>query len=218
MNRINITRFLIAVLIMGFWFLIVLYPNPKNLALSIQRLKNPPVNPFEVTDLALELYDHTPGEIKDFVYSRLPYSYDWTVYNMPWYFPTLEEVLQQEAGDCKARYVLFASILEQKEIPYNKMISLTHIWVAYEGKEDNTMENLDEALFIVDDQGKLKISYPRADLQRSLATFVDGFWRAMPSKKKSLLFAGFPLMVGLMNLPKLSLKKLLPNKKKNHLY
>jgi hypothetical protein len=188
---------LIKLLFLALWILLVLYPNPRLLAYSLHRLNNPPVMPLAVSDLAGQLKDYTPCEIKEFVYSEIPYRFDWEVYNMPWYFPTLEETLQNGSGDCKARYLLFASLLEELQIPYYKSISLTHIWVGYEGKPENDLENLEASLIIVDQEGKTRLSLPRADLKRSWRTFYQGFWEVMPGDKKLLVFAGFPIIFGL---------------------
>ncbi len=190
-------RLAIKVILLMAWILLVFYPNPVDLFTSIYRLNNPPVKPSIVEDLALELKGSFPVEIEYFVRSHLPYSYDWEVYNMPWYFPTLEEALQRGAGDCKARYLLFASLLEYKEIPYQKNISLTHIWVHYDGKKETGLENASESVLVVDDSGNVRLSLPRPDFSRASQSFLNGFWHVMPAEKKFLLFSGFPLIFGL---------------------
>lgn len=77
-----------------FWVLIVLYPN-FHLTASVYRLSNPPVSRIEAALLAEQLQEKTPEEIRALVYTTLPYNFDWAVYNMPWYFPILEEALQK---------------------------------------------------------------------------------------------------------------------------
>ncbi|TVR62769.1 MAG: transglutaminase domain-containing protein [Spirochaetaceae bacterium] len=185
------------------WILFVLYPNPGELITSLYRLHKPPVDAALVSDLAQELEGSTPTEIQAFVYEQLPYRYDWTAYNTPWYFPTLDEALLKGVGDCKARYVLFASLLEALEIPYRKNISLTHIWVEYDGKLENRVENNRETLIAVDAAGRTRVRLPRADLQRSWASFRHAFWEIMPIGRKLLLFAGFPVVFGLFGLSSL---------------
>lgn len=192
-------------LFLAAWVLLVFYPNPGNLTNSIYRLYNPPVMPYAVTDIAKTLEYNSPCEIKEFVYGEIPYRFDWETYNMPWYFPTLEEALYKGSGDCKARFLLFASILEELEIPYTKNISLTHIWVDYEGKPENTLENYAESLIIVDREGRINFSLPRPDLHRSMQNFYRGFWKTMPADKKLLLLAGFSLTVVFFN-PRYKLK------------
>ncbi len=197
----------IKYLFLAMWILFVCYPNPGHLITSVYRLKNPPVMPLVVSDLAHQLENNTPCEIKAFVYEKIPYHFDWETYNMPWYFPTLEEALHKSSGDCKARYLLFASILEELEIPYNKNISLTHIWVDYDGKPENTLENFAESLIIVDREGRITFSMPRPNLQRSMQNFYRGFWKTMPADKKLLLLAGFSLTIGFFN-PRFKIKLL----------
>lgn len=196
----RVKQFLLIIILLFGWVLIVLYPNPVHLYTSISRLKNPPVIPLQVSGLALQFQDSTPSEIESFVYAQLPYSYDWEIYNMPWYFPSLQEAMQIGRGDCKARYLLFASLLEELNIPYQKNISLTHIWVDYEGKPQNTLENLEESMFITDESGRLRFSMPNPDLNRVSRSFYEGFWKVMPTTRKFLLFIGFPVIYGLLYL------------------
>ncbi len=174
------------------WALLVLYPSPSLLVQSLYRLHNPPLDRVLVADFAAELLDYPPDSIKERVYSQLPYSYDWHTYSMPWYFPTLEEALEQGRGDCKARYLFFASILEELEIPYQKNVSLHHIWVGYEGKQDNLLENSAEAFVSYDDQGRAKFSLPYTNLRNLSTTLHHSFWEIMPQSKKLSLILGFP--------------------------
>ena len=192
------------------WFIFVLYPNPYHLAASIYRLKNPPVMPIMVSAQARQLENKTPREIEQFVYTALPYSYDWEVYNMPWYFPTLNEALATGTGDCKARYLLFASLMEELNMPYRKNVSLTHIWADYDGKPQTALENADEAMVVVDEDGRLRFSLPAPDLERAWRSFIQGFWQVMPAGKKYLLLTGFPLIYSLFYLPWPALSGVMP--------
>ena len=199
-----IKKNLLLLLIAAAWTLLVLYPNPMHLFSSIYRLKNPPVMPLQVSDLALELEGAAPYEIEQFVYKRIPYQFDWEVHNMPWYFPTLEEALLKESGDCKARYLLLASLLEGLEIPYQKNISLTHIWVGYEGKADSRLENSNESIIVVDEYGRYRITLPRPDMERASQNFVRGFWEVMPADRKVMLLGGYPIIFGIFALQPLT--------------
>ncbi len=196
-NRINVLKAILLV----WWVSFVLYPNPYYLAVSVYRLKNPPIQPVLVTDTARELKGLGPGEIEEYVYARLPYRFDWQVYNMPWYFPSLEEALAGNSGDCKARFILFASLLEELNIPYRRNISLTHIWIDYEGKAESALENRMESMFVTDESGNLHFSLPRPDLDRATRSFRRGFWEVMPPGRKYLLLTGFPLILALFHLP-----------------
>lgn len=192
-------RLLIALLTAA-WVLLVLYPNPLNLFASVYRLKNPPVVPLQVAHLALDLENRAPYEIEQFVYRSIPYQFDWEVYNMPWYFPTLDEILQNGRGDCKSRFLLFASLMEELDLPYYKNVSLTHIWVGYEGKKESGLENYNESMIVVDQHGQVRLSLPRPDLRRSGRSFYQGFWEVMPAERKLLLLSGFPMILGIFSL------------------
>lgn len=201
---------LLTIILMLGWFVFVLYPNPFYLYNSISRLLNPPVMPIAVSEYARELDNKAPIEIEQFVYAKLPYSYDWEVYSMPWYFPTLDEALEKGTGDCKARYLLFASLLEELHIPYRKNVSLTHIWADYEGKPQSALENTGEAMIVIDEQGKFSISKPEPNLSRAWRSFRQGFWEVMPNGRKYLLFSGFPVIHVLFYLPWLNPSRNLP--------
>lgn len=187
----------LMIILLSVWCLLVLYPNPAQLLVSMYRLKNPPVMPIAVTETARELDDRTPCEIREYVHQNLPYAFDWEVHNMPWYFPTLEEALQKGVGDCKARFLLFASLLEELEIPYEQKYSLTHIWVSYEDKPETALENQNELLIVIDESGRARFNIPRTDLKRAWRSFYRGFWAVMPGDKKLLLLAGMPIISGL---------------------
>ena len=192
-NKIALRRHLMLKIVLPvLWILFVLYPNPGRLAASVYRLKTPPLAPAKVTTLALDLQGWDPQEIEQFVYGSIPYRYDWEVYNMPWYFPTLEEALLKGSGDCKARFILFASLMEEMGLPYYKNISLTHIWVGYEGKTETSLENREESFFTIDYSGRNRFSLPRPDFRSSLRSFIRGFWEVMPLDKKLMLLSGYP--------------------------
>ncbi len=195
--KTNKQRWFLMLSFLAAWFLLVLYPNPGYLKTSVYRLINPPVAPAQISEIARDLADRSPCEIKVFVYTEIPYRHDWEVYGMPWYFPTLGEALRHGAGDCKSRYLLFASLMEELEIPYEKRVSFTHIWLHYEGKPDNALENEVEMLFVVDGNGRITLSMPRPDLKRAIRSIYRGFWETMPGEKKTLLLAGFPAVFSL---------------------
>jgi len=209
-NKTIPNKTLIMIILLVGWCVYVMYPNPYHLAASIYRLKNPPVMPGMVSEYARELENKTPMEIEQFVYNKIPYSYDWEAYSMPWYFPALNEALARGTGDCKARYLLFASLMEELDIPYRKNVSLTHIWAEYEGKPQTALENTDESMLVIDEEGSLSFSLPRPDLSRVRRSFVQAFWEVMPVGRKYLLFTGFPLIVGFFYLPLLESNRLLP--------
>ncbi|SMP67867.1 hypothetical protein [Anoxynatronum buryatiense] len=179
-------------LLTGIWVLLVLYPNPLNLARSIHRIIAPPVEPAKVARLLAEAPSE-PEALERFVLEKFPYQYDWVTYGMPWYFPTLDQALAQETGDCKTRFIVLASLFEALEIPYQQSFSLSHFWVHYEGKEENSWEMEQNAFLVREDDGALRVQVPREERRQIYENFRDGFWRAMPGHRKALLMTG-PLL------------------------
>lgn len=158
---------------------------------SIYRLLNPPVNAQTAETFIPLLADpNDPEAIEIFVLENIPYSYDWQAYDLPWYFPTVEEALKNEKGDCKTRFIVLASLFEALLIPYELYISPTHIWINYEGKMDNKIENFDSAVFYYDHIGEPVLKIPQIDWKGSLDIFWDAFWVHMPAARKNALLSG----------------------------
>jgi hypothetical protein len=177
-------------LLIVLWVFLVLYLNPLRLVVSLQRLANPRVDPAAVETLAAGL-PSDPAAIEKAVLDSVPYRYDWEVYAMPWYFPTVDEVLKKGQGDCKARAIVLASVLEAKGIPYRINSSPMHVWVDYDGKAENTLENSQAGLYEVDPQtGARSLHLPHVSLTEFLGTVWDGFWPPMPTARKVLLVTG----------------------------
>ena len=80
-------------LIVILWILFVLYPNPLNLIISIQRVLNFDADPGAV-EFMLNDFPSDPIAVEKAVLAGIPYRYDWELYSMPWYCPTIEEVLE----------------------------------------------------------------------------------------------------------------------------
>ena len=191
-----------------------MYPQPWQLFTSISRLNRPPLAPEKVEPLAVSFWEEwneenlanadeeniTPDMIEPFIYKTIPYSYDWETHNMPWYFPSMEEVLQNRRGDCKARYLVFASLLEHMDIPYQTKVSPTHIWVDYEGRDRPAHETNQVAFWVTDEHGNTQLQIPQVDLSRSWGSLFEGFWEVMPINRKILLLTGFPATINLPSL------------------
>jgi hypothetical protein len=182
--------------LVALWVLLVLYPNPLKLAASVQRLVNPRVDPGAVQTLADSLPSE-PAAIEEAVLDSVPYSYDWEVYAMPWYFPSVGEVLKNGQGDCKARAIVLASVLEAKGIPYRINSSPTHVWVDYDGKVEDGLENSGAGFYEVDPQtGAKSLHVPKISIKEVMRTGWQGFWPPMPVARKALLMSGLVILVG----------------------
>jgi len=183
-------------LLLVLWILFVLYPNPLNLPISIQRVFNLDIDPGAVDSMAGD-FPSAPTAIEKTVLERIPYHYDWEVYSMPWYFPTVEEVLEKGEGDCKARALVLASIFELKNIPYRVNLSPIHAWVDYEGKEETSIENAKVKFYQQDPEtGERWFQFPEIDLREVMDSIWRGFWIAMPDVRKALLISGLLALVG----------------------
>lgn len=179
------------------WIGLLLYPDPRSLLVSIRRLVHPPVDAAAVRELAATL-PHDAASVEAFSQGYVRYESAWKTYGVPWYFPTVDEVLRDRAGDCQAEAVLTASILEAKGLPYTFRYSFDHVWVDYAGKQVTTLE--DPATAFVSDEGKgwfasLPDRIPIRDIVRERVRF---HWDPMPVERKAGLLIGLvaALLVG----------------------
>jgi hypothetical protein len=182
-------------LIFILWILFVLYPNPLNLIISIQRVLNFDADPGAVEFMLNDL-PSDPIAIEKAVLAKIPYRYDWELYNMPWYCPTVEQVLERGAGDCKARALVLASVLEAKNITYQVHSSPIHIWVDYEGKNETSIENAKVEFYQYDPEtGERRFQIPEISLGKLMDYWRQQFWTPMPDGRKALLILGLLALV-----------------------
>jgi len=191
------------------WILFALYPNPMNLAVSLYRLYDPDIDSQAVRILSAN-NESNPAKIEKDLEKKIPYAHDWQVYGMPWYFPTVREVLEKGRGDCKAQAILFASLLQGKRIDNHISYSFTHMWVEYRHKPETATEKADRTvvqlryspspILALNEQGNGKkgnntkeapqVHIPIEIGGDQLATMKSGLWDAMPAAKKRELVVG----------------------------
>ncbi|HUW46009.1 MAG TPA: transglutaminase domain-containing protein [Dehalococcoidia bacterium] len=177
------------------WIIFVLYPNPLNFIISVQRLFNFDVDPGAV-GFMLNDFPSDPVDIEKAVLARISYRHDWELYSMPWYFPTIEQVLERGEGDCKARALVLASVLEAKNIPYQVNSSPIHVWVDYEGKQETSIENDQVKYYQRDPEtGERRFQIPDIGLSEVMDSFWRAFWGPMPDGRKALLISGLFALV-----------------------
>jgi hypothetical protein len=174
------------------WVGFILYPDPRVFFVSAKRLARPPVDPSPVRALAEQLPDD-PAAIEAFSQRYVRFSDPWTLYQLPWYFPTVEEVLRDKAGDCQAEAILTASIFSAKGIPYTMRYSFDHVWVDYAGKAAAGLE--DPAQSFVADEGKGWFAQipDTIPIRQILRERVEFHWYPMPAERKAALLAGLAL-------------------------
>jgi hypothetical protein len=182
-------------LIFILWILFVLYPNPLSLFISLQRVCNFDARPGAVEFMLSEL-PSDPVAIEQAVLARISYRHDWELYSMPWYFPTIEKVLEQGEGDCKARALVLASILKAKNIPYQVNYTPIHVWVEYEGKRETSIENTEVNFSKRDPEtGERQFQIPKISVTEVMDSFWQAFWWPMPDGRKALLISGLLALV-----------------------
>ncbi|MDP9313082.1 MAG: transglutaminase-like domain-containing protein [Chloroflexota bacterium] len=178
------------------WTLFVLYPNPAHLVRSIQRAWSPPADPEAVQYLAAAL-PNDPQLIEAAVTNTLvPYAVPWQTYGVPWYFPTVADVQARGAGDCQARAVVLASILQAKGIPTRFVGSFDHLWVEYPGKHATVAENAGVAIVAQSEAGAYQFQWPQlVDWRASWAIERAYFWDPMPTGRRGLLVLGWVILL-----------------------
>jgi hypothetical protein len=182
-------------LIFILWILLVLYPNPLALVISIQRVLNFDADP-DAVEFMLNDFSSDPVDIERAVLYRIPYHCDWEVYGVPWYCPTVEQVLERGEGDCKARALVLASVLEAKNITYQVDSSPIHIWVDYGNKQENSIENAQVEFYQYNpDTGDRQFRIPDMGLGKLMDTWVQQFWTLMPDGRKALLVSGLLALI-----------------------
>jgi len=67
--------------------------------------------------------------VNTFVCREIPYSWDWEVWGVADYTPTVAEVIKQGREDCDGRAVLAAALLRARGIPAELVADTRHMWV-----------------------------------------------------------------------------------------
>ena len=191
----RILRHVFVIVLVAAWVGAVVYPDPRPFFTSLARLKHPPVDAQAAVPLAAELPDDYEA-IDEYVSNYVAWETAWALYDLPWYFPTVTEVIADGAGDCQAEAVLMASILEAKEMPYTMRYSFDHVWVDYPGKGVTALE--DPATSFASDQGEgwlasLPDKFPVWSILKERVAY---HWTPMPLLQKILIVLGAMLIIG----------------------
>jgi hypothetical protein len=197
-----LARHVLVVVFIGLWIGAVVYPDPRPLVTSIARLQHPPVDASAVATVAATLPQDYKA-IEDFARGYVTYKPAWTVYGLPWYFPTVHEVLDTRAGDCQARALLAASIFEMKDMPYTLRYSFDNVWVDYPGKDAPAMEDPATSFVADDGQGWLAKLPTRIPLWSIIKVRIGYHWTPMPLLQKIMMVLGTVLIIGWGQKPRL---------------
>jgi hypothetical protein len=185
----SIARHILVVVLVAAWIGAVVYPDPRPFFHSVSRLRHPPVDARAAAEMAAALPDEYKA-IEEHVASYVTYEPAWVTYGLPWYFPTVDEVIADAAGDCQARALLEASILKAKGMPYTLHYSFDHVWVDYPGKGVTALED-PATSFVADTGGGWLMGLPdKIPLKMILQQRTAYHWTPMPLVQKFLIVVG----------------------------
>lgn len=191
----SVARHLLVIVLVAAWIGAVVYPDPRPFFNSVARLRNPPVDGVAAAEIAATLPDDYKV-IEDYVAGYVAWEPAWTVYGLPWYFPTVSEVIADRVGDCQAEAILTASILQAKGLPYTLRYSFDHVWVDYPGKGVTALE--DPATAFVSNEGEgwlagLPDKFPIWSILKQRTAY---HWTPMPLLQKFLIVFGAMVIIG----------------------
>ncbi len=182
-------RLIVFVALAAAWTLFAMYPNPSVLIRNFARYRRLPIDPGLEQKRGWKLPED-PGTIELFVDSLLLSTPDWTLFRVPWYVPTALEAADMTHGDCEAKTLVLASLLEGKGIPYEIQASFSHIWVDYEGRAPRPGES-GELAYLEGDAAKLSARWPaHVEWRAFLSTQREQLWTAMPLARKAIWVLG----------------------------
>lgn len=122
---------------------VTLYPHPSLFVRDIRHLGHletmpEPDNPA-LAPWATELQSRIgPGVtaaqrlaiVEAFVYEKIPYAFDWDVWGVADYLPTVTEAVAKARGDCGTRALIAASLLQRYDPTAHMVTDGKHMWVA----------------------------------------------------------------------------------------
>lgn len=171
------------------WIFLACYPNPAVFVRNLARYDELPINPGLEEQMGWEL-PREPVTIELFVDSLLVPTADWKLYRVPWYVPRAAEAVAALHGDCEAKAIVLASLLEGKGLPYELRASLTHIWVDYPGRPARPGEQR-EVAYLEGEPGSLRVHWPsRLEIGNIVRAQWQQLWGEMPLARKAVLLVG----------------------------
>ncbi len=153
----------------------VLYPSPRLFVRHLRHIRrldslpDPEEPALAEFSRRFDLYlssagvDHDDSKpvleaVESFVCREIPYKFDWEVWGVVDYIPSLGEVIAKGEEDCDGRAVLAAALLRARGIEGQLAGDPRHLWVRTPLGE--TMNPLGEAAFTADRRG-LHVRWPQ---------------------------------------------------------
>lgn len=156
---------------------------------DITRLNSPPIDQNATKELNLPEVNE-PYVYEDWVEEEIEYKYDFETYDVFWYIPTTDEIIEKGKGDCKGRAILLASIFEAKNISYELHISPYHWWISYPQNPENIYEEPDTSLRTGENWKLPDFLMTLQDVWDVKDQYYEMTWIAMPNWKKAILIIG----------------------------
>jgi len=153
-------------LLFGLTYFVVCFPFPARFVRHVQHWRNPHalVEPHapELEPLVAKLQmklgpdlseSQVLKHVESFVYSHVPYAWDWDTWGMADYLPTVAEVIQMGREDCDGRAVIAASLLTRVGIPATLVTDFEHAWVKTKAGEVMAMPRPKPIAVVADETG-----------------------------------------------------------------
>ncbi|MBI4717559.1 MAG: transglutaminase domain-containing protein [Planctomycetes bacterium] len=193
MNRLLILNRLSAkwripakVLTFGVVWAIVCYPNPLTLMRHLRHCRDPQSlldsRAPELEPLLAEMRCRfqTPAApeevlktVEQYVYTRIPYEWDWNTWGAADYLPTVAEAIRMGKEDCDGRAVVAASLLRGLGYHAELATDFAHMWVRTEHGE--LMAPGKKQAVVFTDRGATTQPGALAELPRALAYGISPF-------------------------------------------
>jgi hypothetical protein len=210
--------------LLGVTVVLVTFPYPHLLVRDVQRWRNPDalIDPRakELGPMLDELRERlgpssSPPvvlkEVERLVYEKVAYAWDWEVWGVADYLPTVQEATEQGREDCDGQAVVAASLLRNLGYQAEIVSDFAHVWVKTDQGEimhPGKAKSLEATEAGVRVHWRTLMNLPRA-LAYSVAVFPLGrelivtavFWALLlrpGTPKKISVYGGALLVVGLL--------------------
>ncbi len=142
----RVIRWPVKLALFGAVLLATLYPHPSILKRHLQHIRHveeltEPSQPgvaelrAEFEQYAVASHARMTGNspdlrrIEQFVYARVPYDWDWNIWGVADYLPSVAEVIEKGREDCDGRAVVAAALIRSYGMEAKLVADTRHVWV-----------------------------------------------------------------------------------------